>query len=433
VSAARLVLPRDAWPPLRSEQARRAVALFVYGLVLLWAAAEVLRSLARADRLDYTGYVALGRIVLDRGDPYGPAFSTWPPFFQFPAALLALGSRVSAGATLAIWQVLSVLSVWGALRILTRWFEGQVPTFLPKAVDRPAFVSAAVLVPFLYMARLLQDNLQHGQINAMLLFLSLFAFDLFRSGRARTGGFSLALAASVKAVPAALVGYLVVKRAWREAAWTVAWLVILNVLLPAVAFGPERALAHWHSWRAVAAAQTSEPIAHYPNQSLLSALRRLLSREGGAVNPVSYAVAAWSPGTVQTVFLAIAGLGAALLAAVFVRQRGIAGLRAAGEIALCLGAMTLVSPLAWTAHYVTLLAPCALAWWGLRRLEPGAPGRRWKWGLWWGAFALLTLSAQGIAGGAGNRVLLSCSAITAGALLVLALAASLLPPAERPA
>ena len=70
MSAARLVLPRDAWPPLRSEQARRAVALFVYGLVLLWAAAEVLRSLARADRLDYTGYVALGRIVLDRGDPF---------------------------------------------------------------------------------------------------------------------------------------------------------------------------------------------------------------------------------------------------------------------------------------------------------------------------------------------------------------------------
>ena len=89
--------------------------------------------------------------------------------------------------------------------------------------------------------------------------------------------------------------------------------------------------------------------------------------------------------------------------------------------------MTLVSPLAWAAHFVTLVAPAALVWAALRRLPRGAPGRWWRWGLWWASFGCITLSASGFVGWAWSRRLESLSVITLGAVLLVSLALSLLP------
>src|SRR2546422_1057271 len=192
VTGLRLVIPRDPWPRLGSERATRVAIATIYTLVLLVALAEVARSLARADRLDYSSYPKLGEVVLSGGDPYGNAFNTWPPFFLLVAAGLALGSRVSAVGTLFAWQLASVLAVWGTLKLLARSFEdgGAALTFWPRSPDRLAFVSSGVIVPFLFTARLFDDNLQHGQINALLLFLCLLAFVLFREQRLVAGGFA---------------------------------------------------------------------------------------------------------------------------------------------------------------------------------------------------------------------------------------------------
>ena len=74
--------------------------------------------------------------------------------------------------------------------------------------------------------------------------------------------------------------------------------------------------------------------------------------------------------------------------------RDLTGPRAGGELALCLGAMVVVDPLAWKAHYVSLITAYAFSWWVLRRNS--AP--RWQWALWWGSLACLTGSAAAIWG-----------------------------------
>src|SRR2546427_17981 len=309
---------------------------------------------------------------------------------------------------------------------------GTALTFWPRSPDRLAFVSSAVVVPFLFTARLFDDNLQHGQINALLLFLCLFAFVLFREQRLIAGGLALALAASLKAVPVLLLGYLAYKRRWRELGWTVAFLVLLNLVIPIALFGPGEVAAQWRAWRAVAAAEMVQPVAHHPNQALLSALKRLLTVEGGARNPIDYALAAWPTTAVVRLFWLVAGFAGLALAFAFRgSSRDLRDPRCAGEFAVCLGAMTLVSPLAWAAHFVTLVAPAAVAWAALRRLPPGAPGRRWRWGLWWASFGCLTLSASGFVGWAWSRRLESFSVITLGAVLLVALAVSVLPTLKR--
>lgn len=425
-----LVIPRDPWPRLRSERATRIAIATIYALVMLVTLAEVGRSLARVDRLDYTCYPQVGELVLAGRNPYEPACSTWPPFFLVPAAALALAARVSPGGTLLVWQLASVLAAWGTLRLLARCFEdgGAGLTFWPRSPDRLAFVSAGVVVPFLFSARLFQDNLQHGQINIILLFLCMLAFVLFRERRPIPGGFALALAASLKAVPVLLLGYLTYKRAWRALGWTVGFLVLLNVAIPMVSFGPEKVATQWHAWRTVAATVMATPATHYPDQALLSALERLLTVEGGETNPVRPAIAAWSIATVVRIFWIVAALAALSLALAFRRNpRDLRDPRCAGEFAICLGAMTLVSPLAWAAHFVTLVAPAALVWRVLRQLPRGARGGGWRWALWWGAFACLTLSASGFVGWRMTRWLESLSVITVGALLLLAVALSVLP------
>ncbi len=384
----------------------------VYGATLLYLAFEIARSLWRADIVVFSGYLELGESILAGRDPYHIHLNTWPPFFGLVAAALALVTRLlGIHAVLLLWQLGSVLAIWGCCRLLARGFEdgGERLTFWPAAPDDLSFVSPAVLVPVLLSARILQEHLQHTQVNLFLLLLALVAFDRFRASRPQWGGLALAVAASVKAAPVLLVGYLVYRRRWRDVAWTAAWLVILNAVIPSLVFGPGAALDQWHSWRAVAAREIADPAsANHLNQSLLAASDRLVL----------------DPGTARVVFYAIAGLLAAGLALAF--RGGSSDLRsrrAAGEWSIALVTMTLVTPLAWKAHYVTLLPGYWCIWWELRQLPPEAPERRWGLGLLGASAALVTLSAPAIVGTRTSAALESWNAIALGALLVVGLGA----------
>ena len=387
----------------------------VYAGVLLYLAFEIARSVWRSEIVVFSGYVELGEAVLAGRDPYSLGLNTWPPFFGLVAAGLAVLSRVvPLQVALALWQLGAAAAIWGCCRLLARCFEdgGDRLTFWPKAEANLTFASGAVLVPVLLSARILQEHLQHTQVNLFLLFLVLLAFVLFREKRPASGGLALALAASAKAMPVLIVGYLVYRRRWRDAAWTIGWLLVLNGVLFALVFGPHEALEQWQSWRGVAAREIVAPAtARGMNQSLLAVAYRLVA----------------DPATARLVFYAAAGVFALGLAIAFrggsndLRTR-----RAAGEFAIALVAMTLVTPLAWKAHYVTLLAGYWYVWWGLRQLPPEAPARRWRLALLGVSVVLLTLSAPAIVGKQATAALESWNAIAAGALLVVVLGVSLL-------
>ena len=432
-----LPLPRDPWPPVRSQRAARAAVTAVYALVLLAATAEVWRSLVRVRLVVFHGYVTLGQVVLlPYSDPYSLHMNTWPPFFLFVAAGLALVARVSETLALGLWQVAGVLAVWGCCKLAAELFldgEDRI-AFWPRGPQRLAFGSGLVLVPFLMTSRLFQEQLQHTQINAQVLFLVLFAFHRFRRARDGQGALALAVASSVKALPALFLPYLAYKHAWRPLAWTLGWLVLLNVALPAAIFGPARAIAHWRSWRVVAAREVSDPVPQHSNQSLVAALKRLLTTRGGERDPVQYAAAEWSGAGVQRLFYAIAGLAAIGVAWLFRRHPpGLACAATSAELAICLGAMVVVDPLAWKAHYVALIVPYTFAWWALSRMPPGAPGRAWRWALWWGSFATITLSAPALVGRHARDVLESANVILIGALMLLALVVWLLADVDAAA
>ena len=400
--------------------ARRTLA----GVLVLLVAWEVARSLARIDGVVFHDYLRVGQVVLQHGDPYATlSFDTWPPFFIFIAVLLTELARISRVGALLLWQLGSVAAGWGAYRLLPR-LAGEAPEPL---------TASATLVPLLMTARLLMEHLESTQINLYLLFLVLVAFDLFRRRRHAMGGLALASAISARAVPILFLAYLVYKRAWRPAVWTSGFLVVLNVVLPLAVFRPAVTVERWKEWRAVATAETANPTPMFPNQSLLAALRRVLTREGGARDPVQYAVASWPPARVVRLFYGLLGVGAIAFVFAFRRNpRGLDDPSMLSELAVGLCVLPLVSPLAWKAHFVTLLAGYWLTW---RVMQRAPVPRRWVWALWWGSFACLTLSAPALISTDGRSVVESLNVITVGALIVLALTmwAARQPPLQPPA
>jgi len=382
---------------------RRAVA----AVLVLGAAWEIARSLGRLDGVVFTGYTQVGEVVLQGGDPYGLPINTWPPFFLFLAAGLALLARISLPMALLLWQLGSVATVWGSCRLMAR-LVGEEPA---------PFASTGVLVPVLMTARLLQEHLQHTQINLYVIFLVLLAFYLFQRRREPLGGLALATATSLRAVPLLFLPYLLYKRAWRAAAWTAAFLLVLNVVLPLVTWGPATTVERWRSWRARAAVETHDPTPVYPNQSFLSAMKRLLTAEGGARDPLHYAVASWPTARVVDVFYGVVAVAVIALAFAFRRHPpGLADPSVFSEVAVGLCLMTLISPLAWKAHFVTLLPGYWLVWRGIQENKSRLP-----WAFWWASFVCLTLTAPALIGGQLRATLESLNVITVGALLVLAL------------
>jgi hypothetical protein len=194
----------------------------------------------------------------------------------------------------------------------------------------------------------------------------------------------------------------------------------LNVVLPLAAFGPDTTTQRWRSWRAVAAAETADPVPGYSNQSLLAGLKRLLTADAGARDPLRYAIASWPVERVRTLFFGLVAAGAVGLALFFRRHPS-----AVGEITVGLSLLPLVSPLAWKAHFVTVLAGYWYAW----RASGGRPPQIG----WWGSFICLTLSASALWGGRLSHILESLNVITVGALLLVLTQLRRQPPASSAA
>jgi hypothetical protein len=180
----------------------------------------------------------------------------------------------------------------------------------------------------------------------------------------------------------------------------------------------------------VAAAETGDPTPVYSNQSVLAAFKRILTPEGGARDPLQYALAAWPSMRVVRLFYVLGTIGVVLLAIAWRRHPpGLADPIVAGELVCLLCLMPIISPLAWKAHFVTLLAGYWLSW---KVLRTGTGTGTGTGIIWWISFACLTLSAAAILGTHVSRVLESLNVITIGALLVFGLALAATTRLRRP-
>lgn len=330
---------RQAAPTARLQAALRKPQAWIWLLALIAVTPETYNALtAHGDVLvDLHVYRQAGVSLLHHRPVYAEYVNTqysllpftYPPLAAVLAVPLALVPLRVAGL---VWDlaVLAVLA-W-ALRLLLAPTIDRIAARSPRLVPwvvPAAFVGASYLVPF-------HQQLKLGQVGAFLLGLVLLDLLTPRTGRFR--GVLIGVATAVKLTPGLFVLSLLLARRWRDAAMAVVGFLAVVALVWVVA--PGTSSTYWTDdlFHADRLGNNASPA----NQSL----RGLVLRTGLTGLP-SMAVLA----------VAIAVVGAAGLYATTRAWRSGDDLLAVSVAGLL---SCLLSPVAWTHHYVYLLP--LLAW-----------------------------------------------------------------------
>ena len=332
---------RTAAPLLRAGQARlliRLAAILAGAIAVKSFVVDPLTGHFGGTFEDFSAYMGAARSMAAGGSPYAqfssatPVMSgfTYPPFAGVLVRPLALLTNQQA---LSVWLALSLATTVIAAVIVAR-------TALPASWPRLelAVIASVAFGPAAY-------NYWHGQINGVIFLLLATGYWAYVTGRGRTAGIVLGLAAGIKVAPVVLIVLLLRRRWWQGAAAmaaTVAATVGIGVL--ALGTGPT------HTFIAGVLPALSRPMGWVYNQSLTAAVSRVFEHSVLAVQttPPAIAAAGWA---LTALVLGIAGWAVRPGA----RQRPERG----AEFGLGVLAMLLAGSLAWYAHYTALLIPLA--------------------------------------------------------------------------
>lgn len=321
---------------------------------------------------DLVNEIALSGRLLS-GEPLyqtGPAHWTlWPPFAALLLVPFVPVASASLPVALGLWSVLQVACLVAALWLARRW--GWRAALLALA---------ATAMP-------IQTDLEHRNLNTLLLLLIIAATADLEDERDTRAGIWLGLATALKAFPALFFVYLALRRRWRALAVGVG-VAAAATLVPLLAHGLDAGITAARDWFALTLDQSRWQLSAN-DQSL----RALAVRLG------------WPP-------LIAAGLAVLSLTAIpLVARREAPGRFLAGSAVTALAAV-LVAPVTWV-HYFVLAFP---AWVALL----AGPGQRVQNGAMWLA-AIATSGWLTLGQGPLRRALHDANLYTWGALLLLLL------------
>ena len=350
--AGRLLVQNVPFP--RSTGARiLAAAVILLGLFLCLNQFGELDNVT--SRVTDFGTIHRGSVALFAGDdPYAATDGAYfyPPLLAFlfgPVALLPV-----AAASLLFFSLKFVMLVW-TLAACFRLVGGDEFTGGRRAL----FLFGIIFVA----SRFWIADLQYGNTNVVILWLVTGAIVWDRQGRSLWAGLALALAVSIKIVPAVLALHFLILGRWRTLAYFAGALVVIN-LLPWLWLQGH----WWETWRAYLDAgvvgKLSQRLAQPDNQSLWGVVNRIFPD-----TPLASLRGVWfAAGSVLGLFAGLVSWAS--------RRRGpLAGVAAASIYPL-LGLM--VSPGSWVVHYTAVLLPMSVLW--MIALS-GRWSGRWTWPL----------------------------------------------------
>lgn len=377
---------------LRSRVERAFVLLLV--LLVVGVSIRVARRVARDGSSAFARWQPQLRQMADGVDisekhhyPNPPVMAVLlEPLAHLPPvpAALAWFYLKAAMAAASVWQVLRVVHAGQAQP--SRW--------------------AGMLIVVCGLKPIL-DDLSHGNVNIVILFLVVTALTAYRAKRDLLAGGLLGLAVACKLTPALFLPYLAWKRSWRALAGCVAGLALFLYpgILPAARLGMtenQRQLVSWYRVMVHPFLVEGKVTSEHLNQSLPGLVTRLATDSpsfvawlGDDLVPMRYDnVLSLSP-TVAGVAVKSCLLGFVLVVAWACRGRSRASWRVAAEFGLVTLGMLLFSERTWKHHAVTLVLPLGLLIAAASRLR-----RRWRVALI-GVVALtmLLMIVPGLGGG----------------------------------
>ena len=219
------------------------------------------------------------------------------------------------------------------------------------------------------------SDIQHGNTNVFVLGAIVLHLWLYRRGSDVWSGAALALAICLKMTPALFVVYWLYQRNWRLLAATAGGLIVMSVVIPFAAMGPERFVDSTGSWLANLILPGLVRGAPYPihiNQSLSGVFSRIFMEGNIHFNPDDEAVAkefgfinvlSLSPVVGRAVLTALRAAMVAVMAwAIGWRRLPRDDGRRALHFGLIVTAMLILNQRTWD-HHATVLLPALVAGW----------------------------------------------------------------------
>ena len=248
-----------ALPPTGVRQTQRILWIIAAIAIVAWGCSTVYRAGpytfgahtwgSKIHRTDFTVYTGAAQAVLDNTDiyavrnPRGWAYVYPPPFaiLMVPFALLPLFWSAM------LWYVISV-----------GFLVSAVVMCLRLAIETTAEVDATkriilVVAPLIVLSVWFMPGLARGQVNALLLWLTVGAVYWQRKGKSWYAGSCLAGATLLKVFPIVLLGYFIWRKHWNLALATLVMLVVLTFGAPALVFGWQKNLDYLTEWKKVVA------------------------------------------------------------------------------------------------------------------------------------------------------------------------------------
>ncbi len=250
--------------------------IIIFAVVILGFSVVPVRNYFRDHTKDYGKLYRTGRITLHGGDIYtkgkGETFQ-----FMYPptaAVLLAPLSALGLLSFIVILVLVNSASWVGSVFLAVYLTTGKVFRQHPLLY----LVPTLCCTPYVWNIYLL------GQPNLLLLACMLGAFVCLRLKKEWCTGALIALAVAIKAFPILSIVYLVHRRHWKAALFTLAFLFFFLVLLPSPFRGFQRNLQDLKTWNegmalhyeADSIAQRPDRGYSYKNQSLIAVANRLL-------------------------------------------------------------------------------------------------------------------------------------------------------------
>lgn len=257
------------------------------------------------------------------------------------------------------WFALKVAMTLLAFRWSFQLCEEQGIAFPPWAQSLTVLLSLRPIV----------GDLQHGNVNLLILFLVIATLHAFHQRRDFAAGLLLALAITCKVTPALFVLYFLWKRAWHVLAGTAVGLVLFFAIVPGSILGYQHTFRITQSWldkMILPYTVRGEVTTEHHNQSLPGLIYRLLTKNPSFLDedekPVEFHnVASLHPDTAR---LLVKACGVAFLAGLALvcraRTEPRTQTRLAAEYALVVVGMLLFSERTWKHHCVTLVLPWAV-------------------------------------------------------------------------
>ncbi|HVQ76634.1 MAG TPA: glycosyltransferase family 87 protein [Candidatus Binatia bacterium] len=169
--------------------------------------------------------LALYEVPASRGANYTYLYPPVVAVLMWPLSLVPI--RASALA----WFLINVACTAHSALVLTR-------SLAPPGLAG-VFLASTLVIGLPYTV----ENIQLGQMHAVILYLLVLSFAGLRGHRALVGGAWMALATAIKLLPGIFGPYLLVRRQWASLGAFALVLALVTAAVPALALGPDIAAA----------------------------------------------------------------------------------------------------------------------------------------------------------------------------------------------